>query len=62
MRYHELLQFELYVTPLFVSLKFPEKFPEDQQSTEIMDGLLEKIGNQYDSRVEADKLIWEKTT
>lgn len=61
---HELLQFELYVTPLFVSLNkasWERISPEDQAIiTEIMDGLPEKIGNQYDSRLEADKLIWEE--
>lgn len=60
----ELLQFELYVTPLFVSMNkasWEKISPEDQATIkEIMDQLPQKIGAQYDSRVEADKKIWEE--
>ena len=58
----ELLHFELYVTPLFVSMNknsWNKISPEDQATIqELMDQLPEKIGNQYDTRVEADKKIW----
>lgn len=60
----ELLQFELYVTPLFVSMNkaaWEKISPEDQATIrEIADKLPKKIGAQYDSRVEADKKIWEQ--
>ena len=60
----ELLQFELYSTPLFVSLNktsWGKISAEDQAViSEIMDQLPQKIGEQYDSRVEEDKQIWEE--
>ena len=60
----ELLQFELYATPLFVSLNktsWSKISGEDQAViSEIMDQLPQKIGEQYDSRVEEDKQIWEE--
>jgi TRAP-type C4-dicarboxylate transport system substrate-binding protein len=60
----ELLQFELYVTPLFVSMNknsWNKISPEDQAAIqELLDQLPEKIGNQYDTRLEADKKIWEE--
>jgi TRAP-type C4-dicarboxylate transport system substrate-binding protein len=58
---HELLQFELYATPLFTAMNkatWNKISPEDQEIIlEIMDQLPAKIGEMYDSRLEADKLI-----
>jgi len=56
------VSFELYITPLFVSMNkgsWGKISPEDQATIrEIMDQLPQKIGEQYDSRVEADRKIW----
>lgn len=56
------VSFQLYVTPLFVSMNkaaWEKISPEDQATIrDIMDQLPEKIGKQYDGRVEEDKKIW----
>lgn len=61
---HELLQFELYATPLYTAMNkntWNKISPEDQEIIlELMDELPAKIGEQYDTRLEADKLIWEE--
>lgn len=59
---HNLLEFELYVTPLYVAMNkasWAKISPEDQAIIrELMDQLPQKIGEQYDGRIVEDRKIW----